>query len=229
MNLVELILKALKLKAKSLGFNEDELKSVAAVCAANLTVTEETEESERDAAINKIVDEVAIPILKSSQSASGRAIEAYKKAHPATDPKKPGEEDTELGKKKPGEGKETDDETPAWAKALVTRIQKLEEENSDLRSQRVSTGRKERLSELVKGTGRFGENFLKNFDRMSFKDDADFDAYLATVKDEVDGYKQDLANHGLESLKNPPDPGKSHETDKQLTESEIGAVAGALA
>ncbi len=228
MNLVELILKALKLKAKSLGFNEDELKSVAAVCAANLTVTEETEESERDAAINKMVDEVAIPILKSSQSASGRAIEAYKKAHPATDPKKPGEEDTELGKKKPGEGKETDDETPAWAKALVTRIESLEQENSDLRSQRVSTGRKERLSELVKGTGRFGENFLKNFDRMSFKDDADFDAYLASVKEEVDGYKQDLSNHGLESLNTPPNPDKSKEVDKKLTKDEIKAVAGAI-
>jgi len=224
MNLKELILKELKLKAKSFGFNEKELESVAAVCANNLTVTEETEESERDAAINKIIDETAIPFLKASQSAANRAIEAYKKAHPSTDIKKPEAEEEEEGKKKPGE--ETD-EMPAWAKALQTKIESLEKENGELRNQRVSTGRKERLQELVKDTGRFGENFLKNFDRMTFKDDADFDEYLASVKTEVDGYKQDLANHGLESLGNPPAPDKSKENDKKLTASEIDAVAGA--
>ena len=229
MNLEELILKVLKTKAKDLGFNEGELQSVAAVCAGNLTVTEETEEAERDAAINDIVDKVAIPILKSSQSASSRAIAAYKKAHPVTEPKKPGEgegNDDDPSKKKPGAGEQTD-EMPAWAKALQDKISALEKENGELRTQRVSTGRKERLQELVKDTGRFGENFLKNFDRMTFKDDADFDEYLASVKTEVDGYKQDLANHGLESLGNPPAPDKSKENDKKLTASEIDAVAGA--
>lgn len=220
MNLVELILKVLKTKAKDLGFNEGELQSVAAVCAGNLTVTEETEEAERDAAINDIVDKVAIPILKSSQSASSRAIAAYKKAHPVTEPKKPGEEDDdEPGKKKPGAGEQTD-EIPAWAKALQDKISALEKENGELRNQRVSTGRKERLQELVKDTGRFGENFLKNFDRMTFKDDADFDEYLASVKTEVDGYKQDLANHGLDSLGNPPAVDKKDDP-KKLDQSVI--------
>lgn len=220
MNLVELILKVLKTKAKDLGFNEGELQSVAAVCAGNLTVTEETEEAERDAAINDIVDKVAIPILKSSQSASSRAIAAYKKAHPVTEPKKPGEEDDdEPGKKKPGAGEQTD-EMPAWAKALQDKISALEKENGELRNQRVSTGRKERLQELVKDTGRFGENFLKNFDRMTFKDDADFDEYLASVKTEVDGYKQDLANHGLDSLGNPPAVDKKDDP-KKLDQSVI--------
>ena len=204
MNLVELILKVLKTKAKDLGFNEGELQSVAAVCAGNLTVTEETEEAERDAAINDIVDKVAIPILKSSQSASSRAIAAYKKAHPVTEPKKPGEEDEdEPGKKKPGAGKETD-EMPAWAKAMKDSIDKLTEENATLKAERASTSRKERLVELTKGTGRFGDNIVKGFDRMTFKDDADFDAYFDSVKTEVEGYKQDLANHGLDNLGNPP-------------------------
>lgn len=204
MNLVELILKVLKTKAKDLGFNEGELQSVAAVCAGNLTVTEETEEAERDAAINDIVDKVAIPILKSSQSASSRAIAAYKKAHPVTEPKKPGEEDVdEPGKKKPGAGKETD-EMPAWAKAMKDSIDKLTEENATLKAERASTSRKERLVELTKGTGRFGDNIVKGFDRMTFKDDADFDAYFDSVKTEVEGYKQDLANHGLDNLGNPP-------------------------
>ena len=220
MNLVELILKVLKTKAKDLGFNEGELQSVAAVCAGNLTVTEETEAAERDAAINDIVDKVAIPILKSSQSASSRAIAAYKKAHPVTEQKKPVEEDDdEPGKKKPGAGEQID-EMPAWAKALQDKISALEKENGELRTQRVSTGRKERLQELVKDTGRFGENFLKNFDRMTFKDDADFDEYLASVKTEVDGYKQDLANHGLDSLGNPPAVDKKDDP-KKLDQSVI--------
>lgn len=204
MNLVELILKVLKTKAKDLGFNEGELQSVAAVCAGNLTVTEETEEAERDSAINDIVDKVAIPILKSSQSASSRAIAAYKKAHPVTEPKKPGEEtDDEPGKKKPGAGEQTD-EMPAWAKAMKDSIDKLTEENASLKAERASTSRKERLVELTKGTGRFGDNIVKGFDRMTFKDDADFDAYFDSVKTEVEGYKQDLANHGLDNLGNPP-------------------------
>ena len=220
MNLVELILKLLKTKAKDLGFNEGELQSVAAVCAGNLTVTEETEEAERDAAINDIVDKVAIPILKSSQSASSRAIAAYKKAHPVTEPKKPGEEDEdEPGKKKPGAGKETD-EMPTWAKEMKESIDKLTKENASLKAERASTSRKERLVELTKGTGRFGDNIVKGFDRMTFKDDADFDEYLASVKTEVDGYKQDLANHGLNSLGNPPAVDRKDEP-KKLDQSVI--------
>lgn len=230
MNLVELILKVLKTKAKDLGFNEGELQSVAAVCAGNLTVTEETEEAERDAAINDIVDKVAIPILKSSQSASSRAIAAYKKAHPATDPKKdtddPNHDGDDPGKKKPGA--DGDDETPQYVKDILKRLEAVEKENGELRSQRVSTGRKERLQELVKDTGRFGENFIKNFDRMTFKDDADFDEYLASVKTEVEGYKQDLANHGLESLGNPPKPDSPKDDAQKLTESEISDLAEAL-
>ena len=220
MNLVELILKVLKTKAKDLGFNEGELQSVAAVCAGNLTVTEETEEAERDAAINDVVDKVAIPILKSSQSASSRAIAAYKKAHPVPEPKKPGEEDEdEPGKKKPGAGEQTD-EMPAWAKAMKASIDKLTEENASLKAERASTSRKERLVELTKGTGRFGDNIVKGFDRMTFKDDADFDAYFDSVKTEVEGYKQDLANHGLESLGNPP--AVDHKDDpKKLDQSVI--------
>lgn len=220
MNLVELILKVLKTKAKDLGFNEGELQSVAAVCAGNLTVTEETEETERDAAINDMVDKVAIPLLKSSQSVASRTIAAYKKAHPVTEQKKPGEEDEdEPGKKKPGAGEQTD-EMPAWAKAMKDSIDKLTEENASLKAERASTSRKERLVELTKGTGRFGENIVKGFDRMIFKDDADFDAYFDSVKTEVEGYKQDLANHGLESLGNPP--AVDHKDDqKKLDQSVI--------
>ena len=226
MNLVELILKVLKTKAKDLGFNEGELQSVAAVCAGNLTVTEETEEAERDAAINDIVDKVAIPILKSSQSASSRAIAAYKKAHPVTEPKKPGEEGQDAddpSKKKPGAGEQTD-EMPAWAKAMKDSIDKLTEENASLKAERASTSRKERLVELTKGTGRFGDNIVKGFDRMTFKDDADFDAYFDSVKTEVEGYKQDLANHGLESLGNPPAP-EHQPSEKKLDQSVIDAMA----
>lgn len=222
MNLVELILKVLKTKAKDLGFNEGELQSVAAVCAGNLTVTEETEETERDAAINDMVDKVAIPLLKSSQSVASRTIAAYKKAHPVTDRTKPGEEDEDAddpSKKKPGAGKETD-EMPAWAKAMKESIDKLTEENASMKAERASTSRKERLVELTKGTGRFGENIVKGFDRMTFKDDADFDAYFDSVKTEVEGYKQDLANHGLESLGNPP--AVDHKDDpKKLDQSVI--------
>lgn len=226
MNLVELILKVLKTKAKDLGFNEGELQSVAAVCAGNLTVTEETEEAERDAAINDIVDKVAIPILKSSQSASSRAIAAYKKAHPVTEPKKPVEEGQDAddpSKNKPGAGEQTD-EMPAWAKAMKDSIDKLTEENASLKAERASTSRKERLVELTKGTGRFGDNIVKGFDRMTFKDDADFDAYFDSVKTEVEGYKQDLANHGLESLGNPPAP-EHQPSEKKLDQSVIDAMA----
>ena len=224
MDLKDLILKALKLKAKSFGFNEKELESVAAVCANNLNVTEETEESERDAAINRIVDETAIPFLKASQSAANRAIEAYKKAHPATDPKKDPDPNPDPDPDPAPGGGKTGDNVPEYVKALTARLEKLEKENGDLRNQRVSTGRKERLQELVKGTGRFGENFLKNFDRMSFKDDADFEEYLTSVKTEVDGYKQDLANHGLESLGNPPAP-EHQPSEKKLDQSVIDAMA----
>lgn len=214
MDYVELVLKALKLEAKALGFNEKELKSVAAIGANNLGLSENSTEEEVSAAIDKCVKEVLVPILKSSQSASSRAIEAYKAAHPETTPTPP-----------KGEGEEKKDEKPQWAIELEERIKALQTENTNFKEERTSTSYKERLNEVLKDTGRFGDSILKAFGRMKFASEEEFGEYLSQVKEDVKGYKQDLANHGLETLSNPPAPAVPDD-EKKLTDAEIDELAG---
>lgn len=215
MNYVELILKGLEPKAKQFGFTKEELKSAAAILASNLGLAEDASEEDVNKRITEVIDTVGIPMLKMSQSASGRAIEAYKQAHPET---KPAEERTPS----PKTGTE---EVPEWAKNLQEQVKSLMEENKSLKNTQVSTSRRERLEVLFKDSGKYGESQLKAFDRMTFKDDADFDDYFAAAESGLKDYKKELSEHGLENLGNPPAPSSKTEQEKGLTESEIDSIA----
>lgn len=215
MTIQERIFQVLKPKVASLGFSKKELESVAASIANNLNLDENAEEEEVTAKIEESVGTI-IPFLQIGQSQANRLLDAYKQQHPEPKPK-PNPEP---------EPKPTD-ETPQWAKDIQTAFANLTAEVSGLKAQKTTDTRKAQLEALVKDKGVFGTQALKTFARMSFTDDADFDAYLEGVKEDLKVYEKERSDAGLASLGGHPTPQQKPNTQK-LTESQIDAIVANL-
>lgn len=204
----QLILKDLKTKAKAFGFTRKELESVAADLANNLELEEEATEEEANAEVAKVVDAV-LPILKLSQSAAGRAIQSYMDAHPVAGNNNDDESDEDdddstpppTPKKTPKKGSKvkttTVDDTPEWAKRLFERLDKIE-------GNALEDKRQSKLKKLVENTGSFGTRTMRNFNRMKFESDEDFEDFLEEVQSDLEALNQERANDGLSKLGNVP-------------------------
>lgn len=250
------VLTLLKTKAKQLGFNRNELKGIAAKIADNLDLADDASDEDEDSAIDEAVDD-AMELLGYSQSAAQRAISNFKKKHNVSDDdddvdddEENGDDQTQTSKKNKsaqsnGNNKSTkskgeeanedeSDDTPAWAKGLISSFEKVSERVSALEKGNVSKSRKAKLEEVLKDTGNFGKRRLKEFDRIkdTFKDEDDFNDYLDEITEDLENYNQERADEGLGKVGAPgaSTPNKKEKTPskdedvKPLDEKEIDAL-----
>lgn len=216
------VLKVLKPKVSAFGFSKEEVESAAATIASNLNLAEDASEEDVTNAINTAVDN-AIPFLKVGQQAASRQVEAYRQSHQIDDPDT--DDDQVDGAHKGPKGKGQNDE-PAWAKALREQMNAQSQELAALRAEKTSTGRRERLSNLVKDTGSYGERVLKSFSRMQFENEDAFEEYLTEVQEDLKSYNQERANDGLSRLgKLPASTEEDKKKKEELSEEQIKGLA----
>uniref|UniRef100_UPI004029062F hypothetical protein n=1 Tax=Prevotella sp. TaxID=59823 RepID=UPI004029062F len=189
------VLSILKPKCKALGFNSSELEGIAADIADNLELDEEASEEDINEKISAEVDSV-VPYLKIAQKASNRVIQNYKNNKSNDDDNDEGE----AGEGKSNKPSEEAEKIPAWAQALITQNKAIQTELVGLKSERVSDVRRAKLQALLKDTGVFGKNVLKNFDRMSFENESEFDDFYDGVTEDLSALNQERANAGLAKL-----------------------------
>jgi len=189
------VLSILKPKCKALGFNSSELEGIAADIADNLELDEEASEEDINEKISAEVDSV-VPYLKIAQKASNRVIQNYKNNKSNDDDN----DEDEAGEGKSNKPSEEADKIPAWAQALIAQNKAIQTELVGLKSERVSDGRRAKLQALLKDTGVFGKNVLKNFDRMSFENESEFDDFYDGVTEDLSAINQERANAGLAKL-----------------------------
>ena len=233
------VLNILKTKAKQLGFSRSELKGIAAKIADNLDLADDASDEDENSAIDDSVDD-AMELLVYSQSAAQRAISNYKKKHNVSDDddvdddEENDDDQTQTSKKNKsaqskGNNKSTkskgeeanedeSDDTPAWAKGLISSFEKVSERVSALEKGNVSKSRKARLEEVLKDTGNFGKRRLKEFDRIkdTFKNDDEFEEYLDEITEDLENYNQERADEGLAKV---GAPGASTTGKKDITPS----------
>lgn len=189
------VLSILKPKCKALGFNSSELEGIAADIADNLELDEEASEEDINEKISAEVDSV-VPYLKIAQKASNRVIQNYKNNKSNDDDN----DDDKAGEGKSNKPSEEADKIPTWAQALIAQNKVIQTELVGLKSERVSDGRRAKLQALLKDTGVFGKNVLKNFDRMSFENESEFDDFYDGVIEDLSALNQERANAGLAKL-----------------------------
>ena len=233
MSLKDKVFAKLKIEAKSFGYNKKELESAAATIADNLDLDENASEEDEDAAVDKSV-KAYLPLLKLGQSAYGRMVKAYKDQHASDDDDDDNNDDDDDDddskskgqKKSKSKSKDDDDKTPEWAKAMMANVEKLSNEVTSLKSEKTTLGRRAKLEVLLKDTGIFGTSTLKNFDRMTFKDDEAFDEFYDEVEQNLKDLNQERANKGLDQLGEPPQGGQKKETKtEEATDAELDEIA----
>jgi hypothetical protein len=253
------VLEYLKPKVKALGFKKEVLEGIAADIADNLEeVADDASDEDVNAKIKPAVDAV-IPSLKFAQRMASQAVEDYRKKQEKANEQKPEEKKPEEKpeEKKPEEKPEEkkpeekpssstsqkDDETPEWAKALIESqnkqmqqqqqlIETLQAEVKGIKAKDVNTQRRAVLDELLKDTGTFGKRTLKNYEKMTFETDDDFNSFVSDLKEDLEQLNQERANEGLEKFGAPKVDTNQQQRQqpqvKSMNETELEELASTM-
>lgn len=197
------VLNILKPEIKDLGFKEEDLTEAVESIASGLNP---------DATDDDIKAKVslALPFLKVSQKAVTRIVNAQPKPQPQTQPQPKPEvkpEDDPFEKFKAWQ-KEQEEKNKTEVDALKKKIEDLE--SKDVLKQRTAAFEAllDKLPEKQKASQ------LKDFNRVAstFKDDAEFNAYIAEKKTDIEGLVQEMTDAGLKMT--PPGGGGKDADEK---------------
>ena len=226
MNRVQLVLLALKPKVKALGFNQKELKGIAAQIAGNIKLEEDASEEEVSAEIDSQIDAI-LPYLQLGQSQANRVIDAWKKSHVTDTDDDDDDDDSQRGSNKSTKNKNGNDAPPEWAKGMLESFKTLTDEVAALKAEKSTTSRLTKLEGLLKDTGAFGERTIKSFKRMKFENDDEFDEFYSEVEADLKKLNQERADAGLSHLGAIPGVQQQKPPKEEvLTDEEIKALAG---
>ena len=220
------VLVILKPKAKALGFSREELEGIAADVANNLELDEEASDEDANAEIEKQVNAV-LPYLKIAQKTAQRTIQSFRDSQDLDDDEV-NDEDDPAGNKKPihRQKKEKEEQVPAWAQALITQNKALQTEILGLKSERENDGRRSKLKALLKDKGTYGKTVLKNFDKMKFENESEFDDFYDGIVEDLAAIDQERANEGLGKLGATAAPRKPKSEEVEvIKENEIDELA----
>ncbi|HAH91448.1 MAG TPA: hypothetical protein DCL96_06985 [Prevotella sp.] len=210
-----------------MGFSREELEGIAADVANNLELDEEASDEDVNAEIEKQVNAV-LPYLKIAQKTAQRTIQSFKDSQDLDDDEVDDDDDDPAGNKKPirKQKKEKEEQVPAWAQALITQNKALQTEILGLKSERENDGRRSKLKALLKDKGTFGKTVLKNFDKMKFENESEFDDFYDGVVEDLAAIDQERANEGLGKLGAPAAQRKPKKEEVEvIKDNEIDELA----
>ena len=161
----------------NVNLSKERLDAIADKLAAK--ITEEDQIVERVNDLNEVVP--FAEIAKQDDRVRTLEAEAKKKAAKPTDPPK---ED-------PDKKDKSDDDPPAWAKALLEKVEKLE-------AGKIATSRREKVLEKLKDADeKYRNRVLRDFDRMRIDSDEDFETVLSDIESDFADFKQLQSDIGL--------------------------------
>lgn len=192
------VLLKLKPKAQSLGFNDEELLTAAETISGSLA--QDATDEQIDAEVDKF-----LPLLQVSQRMATRVINKAKpEPSKKEDKPKPGVDDDQ-------------EQMPPWFKKYQdeqdAKIQKILDRDTTKNRTTLFEAKLEGLLPKQK------EAMLKDFERMSFKDDDDFNAYLTDKSVIVAEINQELADKGLEKMSKPGGGGNAKTEEDEFVKS----------
>ncbi len=192
----------LKTLFASKGFSPRALEGLAEVLATNLT--EESTTEELTAAIEGLK-----PMTDIMQSEINRQVNDAKKPKPVEEPAKPADEPA-----KPV----NNDDMPEWAKTLTTAVQTLGQGLQAIQLEKVGNTRRDQYAKTLEGTSEaYKSKALKDFDRLTFKDDEDFTGWLTDTTEDVKGFIQEESNSGLGGDRPNGGAGKQANGEKEVS------------
>ena len=111
----------------------------------------------------------------------GKSVKAEPKTEPKTDDKP----------------KTEDDDMPAWAKVLIDSNNSLKSELEAIKGEKTTNKRKSELDKVLnKAPEKIRQRYTKDFERMSFKDDEDFNAWIGDITPDVEAITNEYNTKG---------------------------------
>ncbi|MFK2681123.1 hypothetical protein ACIXT9_02365 [Bacteroides fragilis] len=184
------------LKTKFTGIDEKVLSRIAATAVKTVKNEEEAKTYVEELTLQQVIDSYSDSRATDAQE---KAVKSYEEKFGLKDGKKadsteePGGEGGEGGNgegagngKKGGEG-EGGEKMPDYVKALFGKIDTLTNELTTLKAGKVADTRKSTLDALLKDAPeKVRNNYTRNFNRMQFKDDADFNEWIEEISPEIE-------------------------------------------
>lgn len=89
------------------------------------------------------------------------------------------------------------EEMPAWAKAFMTELETVKQGLTNIKTERTANSRQTKLTEVLKKAPEsVRSRYEKDFARMTFKDDTEFDEWITELTPDIDKMETDFASRG---------------------------------
>ena len=195
MEFENLILSALQ--TKFTGVDDKILSRIAKKYAKTATGT-----TEADA--KTIVDGISLQQVIESHAdyrateASKTAVQNYETKHNLREGKPIATPPTTTQAKDPEpKGGQKEEEVPAWAKTLIEDNKTLRAELESQKQEKVTNNRLAQFKEAIKTLpAKFKERYEKDFSRLAFKDDEDFNSYLEEIAPDIAEIATQVSRNG---------------------------------
>lgn len=172
-----------------------------------------------EAILNRIADKLAKTVLKEEQvtaavegvtmqqllesygdsratEATQTAVANYEKKHGIKEGVKTPDTGGQGGN--PKQTKEEPEEVPAWAKKILDENKKLSDKIANIEGEKMANARSQKLATtLAKAPEKLRERYTKDFTRMQFNDDAEFEAWVGEVATDVEAIATEYSARGV--------------------------------
>jgi hypothetical protein len=177
------------LKTKFEGVSDAILSRVADKIAKTATNEEEVTTAVEGVTFQQLLESYGD---SRATEATQSAVTNYEKKHGLKEGKK-----VEKQAEKKSEEKKTDDDTPEWVKQLMESNKALTDRIAKLEGDKTATTRKSALAKVLeKAPEKIRTRYEKDFARMNFADDDDFNAWVEEITPDVEGIANDFASKG---------------------------------
>ncbi|MCZ4244971.1 hypothetical protein [Pedobacter punctiformis] len=217
---------AARLKAKAAGVNLSKTRIDAIVARAEKGLTDESDDTAIDANLDTINE--LTPFKEMA------AFDDHQRAKDAKDKIEKDKADKEAAEKAAKEGNvDVPEDAPAWLKPLLeaqaATTKALSDQIAAINGEKVLTTRREQYAKTLEGTSEaYKAEALKDFDRLSFKDDSDYQEWATAKSESVKAFIQEDANGGLGGDRPVGGVGGNTSTKKEATAAEVDAVVNAI-
>lgn len=217
------------LKTKFTGVQDAILNRIADKLAKTVKTEEEVATAVEGVTLQSVIDGYAD---SRATEAAQTAVSTYEKKHNIKDgkPEKAGEPE----KKNPADTKGSDD-TPEWAKALIESNKTLAEKLAKIEGEKAANNRLKELNKVIENApDTIKSRFGKDFNKMNFKTDEEYQEWLADVKADVETLVTDLTAAGAVFKKpaggggTPPPSKPSAEVEARIKEREVEATQNVI-
>lgn len=177
------------LKTKFEGVSDAILGRVADKIAKTATNEEEVTTAVEGVTFQQLLESYGDSRANEAQQS---AVTNYEKKHGLKDGKKV-EKQTEGKKTEP----KAPDDTPEWVMQLMESNKALTDRIAKLEGDKTATTRKSALAKVLeKAPEKIRQRYEKDFARMNFADDDDFNAWVEEITPDVEGIANDFASKG---------------------------------